>query len=127
MVSCCRRRAAQPAAFVTVMKERSRDFNRDLKNLTSLDQTLRSANIWVVHAKKNAPGPEPKGCVLEGDYELFDRYRLRQIARLVDISAARQCGVIGEQLQRHHVQYRRQQTVMLRHTDNVQTVIRGDA
>ena len=54
---------------------------------------------------------------------LFDRHRLRQVARLIDVGAAFRRDVIGEQLQRHRHQHRRQHAVGLRHLDN----FRGDA
>jgi len=46
---------------------------------------------------------------------LFDRDAFRQIARLVDVGALEHGHVVGQQLQRHGVEDRREQVVDVRH------------
>ena len=60
------------------------------------------------------PDPEPRprsGC-------LFDRDALGEIPRLIDVAAAADGDVVGEQLQRHDHDDRRQQLGRRRHLDD---------
>ena len=50
---------------------------------------------------------------------LFHRHRLGQIPRLVHIRPPCQRRMVSEQLQRHHVQDRRQQAIVFRQADHV--------
>ncbi len=51
---------------------------------------------------------------------LFHRHRFSQITRLVHIGTACQRGMVSQQLQRHHVQDRREHTIVLGHADHMQ-------
>ena len=51
--------------------------------------------------------------------ELFYGHRFGQIARFIDIGAARYGSVVGEQLQWQGVQNRREHARMIRQIDNV--------
>ena len=58
---------------------------------------------------------------------LLHRYGFGQIARLVHVGATRQRRVIRQQLQRRHVQDRRQFTIVFWQADHVHAITRGDA
>lgn len=58
---------------------------------------------------------------------LLHRHRLGQIAWLVDVRAARQGRVVGQQLQGADVQDRRQVAIVLGQADDVQAFARADA
>ena len=67
---------------------------------------------WSARTVKAAScGPQPS--------PLLHSHTLRQITRFIDISPPRHRRVIGQQLQRHHMQERAECAVMLGHADDV--------
>src|SRR5450755_1487290 len=61
-----------------------------------------------------------------GSGRSLHRHALGKISGLVDVRAASDGGVVGEQLQRHDVQDRREHAVVLGHADDVNTLARLD-
>src|SRR6185503_13469652 len=59
-------------------------------------------------------------------YRLFHRHAFREVARLVDIRPAQHGGVIREQLQRHDVHDRGEESRVLGHPDEVNAVAGGE-
>ena len=57
----------------------------------------------------------------------FDRHALGQVARLVDVRAAGAGGVVGQQLQRHHMQERAERPIVFGHADDMQAFEIGRA
>src|SRR5213083_424248 len=51
--------------------------------------------------------------------ELFDGYRLGEITRLIDVTASPHRDIVGQQLQRHDTQHRREQIESLGDLDAV--------